>query len=78
MLDIHTYLYECLVPDHGVECVEVRGQIDIQHEAIPHLVQNLEAAGVARLMELLKHITQLRLQLKELFEGAVTRHSCVL
>ncbi len=67
------HLYEGLVPDHGVECVEVRGEVEVQHEAISHLVQSLEAAGVARLVELLKHITHLRLQLKKLLEGAVRR-----
>ena len=61
-------LCECLVPDHGVQDVHMGRQVHIQQEALPQLLQSLQAAGVLRLVELKQDIPQLGLQLQELLE----------
>ena len=46
------------------------GQIYVQQQALPQLVQGAQAACVLGLVELVQDIADLRLQLEELLEGA--------
>ena len=50
------HLYECLVPDHGVEGGDVCGQVHVQQQGVPHLVQSGQAGGVVGLVEALDYV----------------------
>ena len=54
-----------LAPDHGEECGDVLGQVDVQQEVVLHLVQQLEALPVPRVVKALDHLAQLRLKLQK-------------
>lgn len=46
------------------------GEIHVQHEAAPHVLQSPQTGGVAGLVELADHVPQLGVQLQELLERA--------
>ena len=74
---MYMYLNQCFVSDLLVEDWDVVGQVHVQHEALPHLLKDLQAAGVSGVVELEDGVAHLRLQLQERLERAAEVHGCV-
>ena len=70
-------LDESSAPYPAVESVDMRREVHIEHERILDLVQELQTKSVLGLVKFEDDVSEHRLQLEELLEGAAHDHSLV-